>query len=196
MALTKFDIASAALVTIGAEPVASFDGTSTEAIACQHLYQGVIDGLLSVYPWRFASRTVQLSRDATIPGTQWRASYTVPFDMKAVQAVMTDVNGTPIPFDRFENRIWCDASETQSVWCTYTYEPPIAWWPGYFVALAEITFATRLAFSIAGKLDLREKLDAAAEKAYAIARHADAKQQTTRKFRVSGRRSIMEARRA
>jgi hypothetical protein len=41
-------------------------------------------------------------------------------------------------FDRFENKIYCNASETQEVWCVHTYEPPIAWWPGYFVALIEV----------------------------------------------------------
>src|SRR6188768_55628 len=200
MALTKFEIASTALIMVGAQPVSSFEGEGTEETVCRHLYQSTIDNLLSLFPWRFASRTTQLARDGgspdPMPGTLWRASYTAPPDARAIQALMTDVHGTPIPFDRFENKIFCNASETQAVWCTHTYEPPIAWWPGYFVAVAEITLAMRFSFPLAAKIDLETDFQKEFDTAFRYAKNADSRQQTTRKFRVDGRRSIMEARRA
>jgi len=196
MALTKYDICSAALVMIGTEPIASFVDGTTEAKACGLFYQPTLDNILSLYPWRFASKTAEINRDAEAPGTRWQASYTLPADFKAVQAVMTDVNGTPIPFDRFENKVMCDAGAAQEVWCVYTYDAPIAWWPGYFQTIVETGLAMRLAFAIAGKLDLRSELEKAFETLMRYGRNADSRQQTTRKFRVDGRRSIMEARRA
>jgi hypothetical protein len=197
MALTKFDIASASLVMIGANPVSAFNAAgSAEEIACFHLWQSCVDGILSVFPWRFATRTTQLAREPVKPPTLWQASYVQPSGMKAMQAIRLDQNGNDVPYDRFENKILCNAGETQAVYCVHTYEPPIAWWPGYFVSLVEITFATRLSFAIAGKLDLRDDLEKAAEKAFLMAKNADSRQQTSRRFKVDGRRSIMEARRA
>ena len=196
MALTVYDICSAALVMVGAEPIASFADGTTEAKACGLFYQPTVDNMLSLYPWRFATKTTQLSRDATGPGTKWQAAYLLPAEFKAVQAIMTDVNGNPIPFDRFENKVMCDAGETQAVWCVYTYDPPIAWWPGYFQAIVETALALRLSFAVAGKIDLRKELESTLETLMRYGRNADSRQQTTRKFRVDGRRSITEARRA
>ena len=197
MALTKYDIASSALVLIGASPVSSFSSSgSAEEIACFHLYQTCVDHWLSLYPWRFATRTTQLSRDVVPPDTQWQAAYTLPPGMRALQAIRLDANGSDLPFDRFENKALINASETQSVWAVHTYEPPIPWWPGYFVQLIETALAARLSFALSAKLDLKAGLEQEAEVNFRLAKNADSRQQTSRRFKVTGRGSIMEARRA
>jgi hypothetical protein len=203
MALTKFDIASAALVMIGAQPVASFgdDGSVlAEQVACHHLYQPTVDHWLSLYPWRFASRQTQMSRapaNAEDPNKPvgWQAVYTVPRDMKALQGIRLNSDGRDILFDRFENRVYCNASETDAVYAVHTYEPPIAWWPGYFVQLIEAGLAHKLSFAITGKLDLALDLGKTVEGTFRLAKNADSRQQTTRRFKVSGPRSILSARR-
>ena len=197
MALTKFDVASAALVLIGAAPVSSFDSpVSAEEIACHHLYQTCVDHWLSLYPWRFATRTTQLSRSVVPPDTQWRAAYIEPPGIKALQAIRIDLQGSDLPFDRFENKVLIDAVETQTVWAVHTYEPPITWWPGYFMALVEVALAAKLAFALSAKLDLKAGLEKEVETYFRLAKNADSRQQTTRKFKLTARRSIMEARRA
>ena len=197
MALTKFDIASSALVMIGANPVSSFSSSgSTEEIACHHLYQSCVDHWLSLYPWRFASRTSQLPRHHYQPDTLWSAAYTVPPDMKAIQAIRLDRHGGDIEFDRFEDTVLCNASASQVVWCVHTYEPPIAWWPGYFVQLVEVALAGKLAFVMSAKLDLKLDLEKTVDTYFRLAKNADSRQQTSRRFKLTGRRSIMEARRA
>jgi hypothetical protein len=196
MALTKYDIASSALVMIGANPVASFDAAgSTEQVACFHLYQTCVDHWISLFPWRFASKTTQLARDSIKPPTQWQASYVQPSGMKAMQAIRVDLDGNDIPYDRFENKIYCNAGDTQPVYCVHTYEPPIAWWPGYFVSLVEVAFAGKLSFALSGKLDLQKALSTATDDAFRFAKNADSRQQTSRRFKVTGRNSIMEFRR-
>jgi len=197
MALTRFDIASSALVMIGANPVSSFSSSgSTEEIACHHLYQSCVDHWLSLYPWRFASRTRQLSRRSPDPGTLWQAAYSVPEDFKAIQAVRTDRNGGDIEFDRFEDTIVCNAGVNQVVWCVHTCEPPTVWWPGYFVQLIEVALAGKLAFVMSAKLDLKLDLEKTVDTYFRLAKNADSRQQTSRRFKLTGRRSIMEARRA
>jgi hypothetical protein len=197
MALTKYDIASAGLIMCGANPVTSFSASgSTEQKICFHLYQSVVDNWLSMFPWRFATKTTLLSRDATGPDTKWQGSYTQPSGMKSLQAINVDRNGDGLPFDRFENKIFVNAGVDQNVYAVYTYEPPISWWPGYFVSLMETACAQRFAFAIAGKLDLTEGLTKILETSFMLAKNADSRQQTTRKFKVSGHRSIMEMRRS
>ena len=197
MALTKFDVASAALVLIGAAPVSSFDSpVSAEEIACHHLYQTCVDHWLSLYPWRFATKTTQLSRVAAPPDTLWSAAYLQPPGLKAVQALRYDRHGNDIPFDRFENRILTNATETQVIWAVHTYEPPITFWPGYFMALIEVALAAKLAFALSAKLDLKAGLEKEVETYFRLAKNADSRQQTSRKFKLTARRSIMEARRA
>jgi hypothetical protein len=200
MALTKFDIASSALVMIGANPVSSFgSATSVEEIACQHLYQPCVDHWISLYPWRFATRTAQMPRDHEdgfnpLKPVGWQAVYTAPPDMKALQYIRIDLDGRDMPFDRFENKVFCNATATNTVYAVYTYEPPIQWWPGYFVELMVHAFAAKLSFALAGKLDLRTDLEKSVEPLFRWAKNADSRQQTTRKFKLRGRNSIMEAR--
>jgi hypothetical protein len=202
MALTKFDVASSALVMLGANPVSSFDSSgTTEEIACHHLYQSAIDNLLSLYPWRFATRSLQMSRDHEnddnpLKPVGWQAVYTVPSDMRAMQTIRLNKDGRDIPYDRFENKVFCNAVATDAVYAIYTYEPPVAWWPGYFTELAEVGVAGKLAFALSGKLDLRVDLEKLFEVKFRLAKNADSRQQTTRKFKLRGRNSIMEARQA
>jgi hypothetical protein len=197
VALTKFEIASSAMIMIGANPVSSFSSAGTaEEIACYHLYQSCIDHWLSLFPWRFASRTTQMNPGPPSPEGKWQRAFVQPTGMKALQAITIDRSGHGIPFDRFENLILCNAGDTQAVYAVHTYEPPIAWWPGYFVALAEQALAAKFAFAMSAKLDLRVDLEKSVETYFRLAKNADSRQQTTRRFPVSGRRSIMEARRA
>jgi hypothetical protein len=197
MALTKYDVASAALVMIGAAPVASFDAAgSAESVACFHLYQSSVNNWLSLHPWRFATRTVQMARVAAPPLTKWQNAYQQPADLLAMQAIRLDANGSDIPYDRFENKVMCNAGDTQAVYCVYSYEPPVAWWPGYFVSLMELALALKFSFALSGKLDLRSELEEATATSFRYAKNADSRQQTSRRFKVHGRGSIIEARRA
>lgn len=197
MALTKFEIASASLILCGANPVTTFNPAgNTEEKTCAYLWQSCIDHYLSLHPWRFATTTLQMSRVAAPPLTKWQAAYVQPAGMKAMQAIRLNQSGNDIDYDRFENLILCDATETDKVYCVHTYEPPIAWWPGYFVHLIEIGFAIKLCFPLSAKLDLKDNLEQAEITALRIGKNRDSVQQTTRKFKLAGRRSIMEARRA
>lgn len=197
MPTTKLEVASSALVMIGANAVSAFSATGTaEEIACHHLYQTCLDQWLSLFPWRFATKTAELSRDVTGPVTLWSASYQQPADMKALQAVIVDTIGRAIPFDRFEDKIRCDAGSSQKVYAVYTYEPAVVRWPGYFVALMEVALANKLAFALASKLDLKADYEKDVEKFFRLAKNADSRQQTTRRLPTDGYGTILEARRS
>jgi hypothetical protein len=196
MAQTKYTIASSALVMIGANPVSSFKPTgTTETIACYYTWQACVDHWLSLYPWRFATTEATLTRVTSArnyPGP-YKNYYAVPANMKAVQKLL--VNDQPAEFDRERNYIFVNAELSQPVRLIYTFEPSISIWPGYFVSLIEMAMAERLSFALSAKLDLKTDLAKQIENLFRLARNRDSVQQTTRKFRLTGRRSIMEARR-
>jgi hypothetical protein len=198
MATDKFTIASAALVSVGANSVTSFNNSASstaEQVAAFYMYPTTVENWLSLYPWRFATKTIVLSRDVTPPASKWLASYTAPSDMLSLQAV-TDERGNPIEYDRSENKILCNVSETESIYAVYTWIPAESQWPGYFVKLIEYSLGQQFANSLAAKLDMAKRFEDMAEKQFRLAKNTDARQQTTKKLPVAGRRSILEARRS
>ncbi len=199
MASTKYDVASSALILIGANPVTSFandDGASAEEQACYHLYQSVLDRWLSLYDWRFAMKEVQLSLNVTPPiSAAWQYTYNVPAGFKKMRNVVLISSGHGIEYDRFENMVYCNYGSSNPIAGQFTYEPSPAFWPGYFVSLMESALANRFAFALAGKIDLKKDFASDTELEFRLAKSADSQQQTSRRFNMRGRGSIMEARR-
>lgn len=201
MPQTKYDVASAALVMVGASPVTSFGGhagtaiSNSEQIACTHLYDPTVRDLLESHPWRFASRTSQLSRLAEKPDTKWRAKYKAPSDALSIEAIHLGDIGNSTPFDRYEDEIMCNADESETVWCTHTFYPTEHLWPSYFTKLVHLELASIFAVTLAAKIDLSEALGNKAQTQLRMAKSVDSKQQTTKKLRTQGRGSIIQARR-
>lgn len=191
---TKFDICTNALVQIGASAITDFAGGSTESEVCGYIYDQTVEFWLSMYPWRFATKQVQLSRNVTAPSTIWTAKYSEPGDMVALQAVV--VGSQNIPFDRYENEIYCDASSTDEVYAIYTYSITETYWPPYFVELIEKALMGKLSFALPAKLDLKQVSEEEVQRVYRMAKSADQRQQPSRILPTRGRDSIIEARRA
>lgn len=198
MAATKYEVASTALVLIGAEPVSSFgnaEDSTAEQIICYHVYQSTLDQWLSLYPWRFATKTVQLSRVVDAPNvTEYSAAYTEPTGQKAIWNV-TDAHGNPQEYDRMDGQIRINWPADQNLYCEHTYEPAVSTWPGYFTALIETALANRFAFGLAGKIDLKKDVAGDVETFFRLAKNADARQQTAKKLPLRGRGTLIEGRR-
>lgn len=195
VAQTKFDVASAALIMVGANAVTTFnDSSSTESIACFQLYDATVNSLFELYPWRFATKTTQLSRLGTAPNTIWSAAYNAPSDARRIQRLAINTLGNDIPFDRYEDEIHCDAGASEVVWCVHTYAPAPSQWPYYFTELCHFALARKFAITLPAKLDMAEVMQNQFDYQMRMAKHADSQQQTSRKFKTRGRGSIMEAR--
>ena len=67
MAVTKVDIASRALIMIGANPIASFTDGTTEALTTNTIYEEIVESTLVRSNWRFATGQKQLSLLADAP---------------------------------------------------------------------------------------------------------------------------------
>lgn len=184
MTITKFDLCSQALVMIGAQPIASFDDGSTEALVAQTLYESTVADELSRYRWRFATTQEQISRLTDAPLTGWTAAYQLPPLCLAVETVR--VNGMPIDFDRFGPYIYCNAAEQDEVFLEGVFRVDEPYWPPYFQTLVTLALAAHFAMSLAGKEGMSDLIDKRAMRQAMIARNADAQARTTPKIDSRG----------
>lgn len=78
--LTKVDLCSMALLKLGEKPIQSLNENTTNAKLGRMLIDSVIDVLLTLYPWRFATQTLHLTKnsdgDFIIPGHVLRITKT------------------------------------------------------------------------------------------------------------------------
>jgi len=194
MASTKFQICSTALMSIGASPITDFDGGSTESEVAAQFYDTTVENWLSLYDWRFATTSAQLSRVSSDPLSPWDAVYQQPADMlKLLSVKVTDL---PIPYTRYLDKVHCNAVAANVVIADYIYNIACEYWPPYFRTLIEHALAQRFAITLAAKVDFKNVFVTDLELQFRLAKNADARQQTTRRLPLSGRGSILEARRA
>ena len=77
---TSITVVNNSLRLIGANTITSFsDGSKTSGIA-ENLYGFVKKHTLSMYPWKFAMKKVQLAEASGSPVNEWEKHYTMPSD--------------------------------------------------------------------------------------------------------------------
>lgn len=163
MADTKVSVAAKALVFVGLNPISSFDDDSLEAETARVIYDEVIDGCLSERAWRFATTQKQLNRLMAAPVSEWDAAYQLPGDPPALRIIRVSVDDEPIRFDRYADKLLCNAGENDAVVLEYVYRAPEADWPPYFRKYVTETLASYFASSIMRNPDLiREHMNMAA----------------------------------
>lgn len=180
---TDISICNQALIMIGATKISSFDDGTTEAIACETLYEDTVKDTLGLYRWRFASGMEQLSRLAAAPSTKWDAAYQLP--TKCLMPSTVYIAGNPINFDIYEDMVFCNAASTDTVVLEGIYRVDESFWPPFFVQLIVYRMASLLAHSIGGQVDTAELLDRRATRHAAIARNRDAQGRTAPRIDTS-----------
>ena len=190
MALTDVKVASRALVLIGADTISDFDQnpSTTESTVAKNLYEGFVEAALSKYRWRFATGQQDLSRLSSVPEARWDAAYQMPASPPIIVLHAVTVQNEPIKYDRYENHIYCDASDTDVVTADYTYRVETLYWPPYFTEYVVYKIAAVFASYIAQNADLASTLNAQAQLYFREAKTVEAQQQTTRQ--VVSRRLI------
>ncbi len=80
MSLSVTDVCNLALQKLGAAKITSISDSTPSARACLTCYENTRKLLLKKYGWKFATKMVQLSADATPPLFGKAASFTLPAD--------------------------------------------------------------------------------------------------------------------
>lgn len=183
MALTKEQVANRSLALIGADPITGFDDGTVESDACNQIYDGLLEAMLTEKPWRFAMKQAELDRLVAEPVARWAAAYQLPSDLLALRAVT--INDKPIQYDRYDDMVYCDATAEDTVVADYIYKVDPSLWLPYFTQGFVYTFAALLGGAVARSAELVEKYEKMGEKAITKAANIEAQSQTTKRVIMS-----------
>lgn len=184
---SKFQICSQASILVGGNPIAAFDQSSTEATIAETLYEDAVLDLLASYRWRFASRVVELNRDATFTGNSWyEARYQLPSDWTCIYGVRINTNS--IEFDLQGDQIYCDAEATDVVEALLGWRPNEGDFPPYFVTCLKLSLAAMFAVPIAEDPQKASYYETKFIRHFAQARSIESQGRTAMKLPVGGMR--------
>lgn len=145
MAVTKFEICSRALNTIGFGSINSFNDDNQRALICGDVWDTFSRYLLSIYPWYFIQKKAQLGRLATAPVNEYQYAYQLPGDLLRLNAIYASGDAGAIPIQNYNlvgNRVLGDDS---SLWADYQEYVIAEGWPYWFVYFAIKALALELA---------------------------------------------------
>lgn len=186
-ASTDVEVASGALVMIGASPITSFTESSTESLVAANIYEDVARDALTATRWRFATNQAVMGRLSPDPTARWSGAYQLPDGIIQLHAVT--INDNPIVYDVYGDKVYCNAGTADEVVADYTFRADEADWPSYFILAVQMELASIFAISVARDSNLSRLYDDKFERFLKRAKSRDSQQQTTRRL-VSNRFAI------
>lgn len=110
-------------------PMASFDeADNVVASTADELYDTIIRACLVQEPWTFAKKHWKLSHLSAAPDSRFSDAWQIDPKVLKIKAVL--YNDSPIVFDRYEDKIYCDYDNTVDLYLegigavNPTYFPP------------------------------------------------------------------------
>ncbi len=180
---SSIDIASRALVLIGAEPITSFDSSSTEALVATNMYEDTVRATLAASRWRFATEQAELNQLSDTPTGRFDIAHQLPSNLLVLHGVT--INDRLIDYTVYGDKVFSDSTTTDTLIADYTYRATEDNFPSYFSLALEYALASIFTTSIARDDRLMQVIEAKAQQLMAKARNLDAQQQTTRRLSTS-----------
>ena len=187
----RIDNANKACLGAGVNTIISFTQGTSEAIFCDEWYELITRSELSLYKWRFATKTIDLTTSllAGEPDTRFNTRYQLPNDVLSVDTIL--VGDAPIEYDRYQDQIHTNDTSGDTVVIKYRFRADETLWSPYFTLLVVYRLATMLSFSIARKDDIAASMKGLADEHWRRAKTEDAQAQTNQKVNL---RKIVRAR--
>ena len=183
VANSAIDIASRALVLIGAEPITSFDSSSTEALVATNMYEDTVRAMLSSARWRFATEQAVLNQLSDVPTGRFDIAHQLPSNLLVLHGVT--INDRLIEFTVYGDKVFSDSTSSDTLVADFTFRADEIDFPSYFSLALQYSLASIFATSIARDDRLMQLMETKANQLMAKARNIDAQQQTTRKLSTS-----------
>jgi len=180
---SAIDIASRALVLIGAEPITSFDSSSTEALVATNMYEDTVRAMLSTARWRFATDQQILQELTDKPTGRFDIAHQLPSNLLVLHGVT--INDRLIEFTVYGDKVFSDSTSSDTLIADFTFRADEVDFPSYFSLALQYSLASIFATSIARDDRLMQIMETKANQLMAKARNIDAQQQTTRKLSTS-----------
>jgi hypothetical protein len=175
---SALDIASRALVLIGAEPITSFETSSTEALVASNMYEDVVRSSLCAARWRFATEQATLNQLTDTPTGRFDIAHQLPSDLIMLHTVT--INDNAVSYTVYGDKVFSDSSTNDVLVADYTYRASEIDFPSYFALAVQYSLASVFATAIARDDKLMEMMEVKAERLMAKARNLDSQQQTSR----------------
>lgn len=128
---TKIDLCSMALLKIGEPSIQSLTDDSAAAQLSRTLYDTVIEGLLALHPWRFATKSYDLPKNAD-------GNFTVPSDVLRIIKCNGQIIGDKI----------ISSLDSLSMMAVVRTSPDK--FPSYFTSLAATKLAMEFCIPLSG----------------------------------------------
>ena len=183
VANSDIDIASRALVLIGAEPITSFTAQSTEAIVANAIYEDMVRTTLCSSRWRFATNQAELNLLTAVPTGRYDRAHQLPADLLMLHAVT--VNDLVIEYNVYGDKVFSDSASSDSLIADYTFRALEQDFPSYFTVALQFSLAAAFALGIARDEQLSSVLEGKGAQLLQQAKTLDSQQQTTRKLLTS-----------
>ena len=183
VANSDIDIASRALILIGAEPITSFSSDTTEALVASNLYEDTVRTALCTSRWRFATNQAQLNQLTATPTGRFDVAHQLPQDMLMLHAVTID--DQLIEYTIYGNKLFHNVTATNPVIADYTFRADEVNFPSYFTLAVEYALAASFALAIARDDAMGQMMERIAQQLMQQAKTLDSQQQTTRKLVTS-----------
>ena len=179
MPFSSIDLCSRALIKIGAKSISSFSENSAEASIAEQLYTTTTEGLLSSYPWRFATAQKELSRLKQVPNGDYKYAYALPNDfLRAISAGPVGI-GKGLDYRIQGNQLHTDS---ETVLLTYLFKPNEIDFPPFFSHLVISYLAAEFCLPLTESTNRTEHLRRMADKDFANAKHIDSQQSVPPSF--------------
>lgn len=181
--ISNLTVINAAATRTGNNPVSAIttSGGPVALIALNN-YEEIVKTELSLYPWKRATKIVQIDRlDPDVEGEPpepWTAAYQLPDDLVEIRTVK--VAGQPINYEVHGDKILCDASTSDEVILHYIWRAPESDWPSWFREGMTRRMEAMFLRGIGERASEAAARDKAAEESFARARNRDSQQQTPR----------------
>jgi len=106
--IVDLEVCSLALLQIGCWPLAS-TVSSREGELCERLYPFAVEGLLSSYPWSFATTEVRLSPVSGVEKYGWEYVYLPPAEILRIIALESE-GGEQVDYARMDRYLYAEVA--------------------------------------------------------------------------------------
>ncbi len=183
VANSDIDIASRALVLIGAEPITSFTAQTTEATVANAIYEDMVRTTLCSSRWRFATNQAELNLLTAVPTGRYDRAHQLPADLLMLHAIT--VNDAVVQYNVYGDKVFSDSASSDTLVADYTFRALEQDFPSYFTVALQFSLAAAFALGIARDEQLSSVLEGKGAQLLQQAKTLDSQQQTTRKLLTS-----------
>lgn len=167
----KLDICNAALMRLGAEPIAAFTDNSKRAKLCSAHYKRIKEEMLSEHPWNFAIKRESLSKSTISPAFEYANQFDLPSDYLTAHKMYPDT----VEFKQ-ENKVLL--SNEDSLDMVYIASVAERLFSSFFTRALILRLAVEFSYTMVQSNELRSVLIEEMKDAERTARLRDAQEDT------------------